>query len=492
MDFKRMATDWRIILLVVVVVLSVVALVPGPGAEGPTALSFGLELDGGTRLQLSPVGSQAEVTGIGTTPLALQSNLTEALGVPVRVIPSSQGSSSGIVEVRGNVSDTRIRQVLTSHGLQVQSISEGITFNTLQQLRDSIQTRLDEALGSGSGAQVTARRNAITQDNFIVVEVPGARRNASSIADIIRTQGRFQIQVLNEGNKTTVVYGDAIVNNQVTQPLRTQDPQRGPYYVQFELTDSGQETFARVLNNTGTLSNPNTHPLIMVFNDEEVFNGTMQPSLARSIQQGTWQGGLSVTGLNRSQANVVSISLRSGALPTPVEITSRTTISPVQGQEFKRNSLIVGLIAVLAVGATIFWRYRDVRIAVPMIFTGLAEVLALLGFAAVFNFNLDLSHVAGLIAVIGTGVDDLVIIADEVLERGEIKSSSLYEKRIKRAFIIIGMAAVTTIGAMAPLAYLGLGRISGFAIITIVGVLIGVLITRPAYGSILRELLTDN
>jgi preprotein translocase subunit SecD len=33
--------------------------------------------------------------------------------------------------------------------------------------------------------------------------------------------------------------------------------------------------------------------------------------------------------------------------------------------------------------------------------------------------------------------------------------------------------------------------LQGFAIITILGVLIGVLVTRPAYGDILRSLLTN-
>jgi preprotein translocase subunit SecD len=38
---------------------------------------------------------------------------------------------------------------------------------------------------------------------------------------------------------------------------------------------------------------------------------------------------------------------------------------------------------------------------------------------------------------------------------------------------------------------LNLGELRGFAIFTILGVLVGVLITRPAYGDILRYLLTD-
>jgi len=45
---------------------------------------------------------------------------------------------------------------------------------------------------------------------------------------------------------------------------------------------------------------------------------------------------------------------------------------------------------------------------------------------------------------------------------------------------------------MSPLAVLSLGDLQGFAIVTIVGVLIGVLVTRPAYGDVLRNLLLED
>jgi preprotein translocase subunit SecD len=61
--------------------------------------------------------------------------------------------------------------------------------------------------------------------------------------------------------------------------------------------------------------------------------------------------------------------------------------------------------------------------------------------------------------------------------------------RISRAFFIIFTAAATTIIAMTPLAYVGLGRLRGFAIVTIIGVLSGVIITRPAYGRIVRRVV---
>ena len=100
-------------------------------------------------------------------------------------------------------------------------------------------------------------------------------------------------------------------------------------------------------------------------------------------------------------------------------------------------------------------------------------------------------QVAGLIAVIGTGVDDLIIIADEVLTQGKVGAGRVFQSRFRKAFWIIGAAAATTVIAMSPLAFLQLGDLRGFAIVTIVGVFIGVLVTRPAYGDILRSIMIE-
>ena len=188
------------------------------------------------------------------------------------------------------------------------------------------------------------------------------------------------------------------------------------------------------------------------------------------------------------------IHLRAGALPAPLDLEGRGTsyfLSPSLAEDFKLYSLITGLVAALAVAGTVFVRYGDSRVAAPMFVTAITEVLILLGFAAAVGLPLDLSHIAGFIAVIGTGVDDLIIIADEVMAEGSVNSDRVFRSRFRKAFWVIGAAAATTIIAMSPLAVLSLGDLQGFAIITILGVLIGVLVTRPAYGDVLRALMTD-
>ncbi|MDZ7687665.1 MAG: hypothetical protein U5J64_02895 [Halobacteriales archaeon] len=506
-NYGRLLRDWRIWLLVVVLVFSVVGLVPlGGGADGATNLSFGLELEGGTLVQLSPVGTTVQSTGFDPQNGDNVSDEIEALvDVPVRVHPPQglegavgQGEEpdGGNIEFRGAISQDNASSAVEEAGYNVEDVSNGVVRETLEDLRDSIQLRLNERLGEGAGAEVSIQSNIFTGEDFIVVEVPGEREEDGRVIDIIRTQGEFEIRAVTDpetDNQTLITRGDGVERDSVSPPLEDRN-RPDAFQVNFQLSPEASETFRQTMIDVGA-TDPATradHPPVMYFNGEEVFRGALNPDLAQSISDGTWGGGgLSVTGLDEEQAQIVSVSLRSGALPTPIEIASSTTISPRQGERFKTFSLLIAFLAILGVGTAIYSRYRDLRIAVPTVLVGLAEVVALLGFSAVFGFNVDLAYVAGLIAVIGTGVDDLIIIADEVQERGSVTSAEVYRKRLKRAFIIIGMAATTTIGAMLPLAYLGLGRISGFAVVTIVGVIIGVAVTRPAYGSVLRELITE-
>ena len=134
-------------------------------------------------------------------------------------------------------------------------------------------------------------------------------------------------------------------------------------------------------------------------------------------------------------------------------------------------------------------RYRQKRILLPMLGTSISEVIMILGFAALVNRQLDLAAIGGIIVAIGTGVDHLVIITDEVLYEGRMPSTKVYLARLGRAFSIIFMAAATTIVAMSSLFLIGFGALKGFALTTIVGVLVGVLIARPAYGRIIKDLI---
>jgi preprotein translocase subunit SecD len=234
---------------------------------------------------------------------------------------------------------------------------------------------------------------------------------------------------------------------------------------------------------------------LTVQDDRVVYAAGVAPGLADTLRSGEFVSdpAFQINTNNISEARDLQVDLRAGSLRAPLDFTDETvfTLEPALAERFKSNSLITGLVAVLAVSLVVYLRYGDARVAAPMVVTALSEVAILLGFAAAIQLQLDLSHIAGFIAVIGTGVDDLIIIADEVRQEGEVSSARVFQSRFRKAFWVIGAAAATTIVAMSPLAWLSLGDLRGFAIVTILGVIVGVLVTRPAYGDILRRLTTD-
>lgn len=227
--------------------------------------------------------------------------------------------------------------------------------------------------------------------------------------------------------------------------------------------------------------------------------------------------------------------LRSGALPTGLEVVSRDIISPTLGRGFIHSALGAGLIAAIVVASIVFFRYRSLKVALPLLLIGLSEVIIILGVASIndsyiwggvlvfalvlvavsflkgeepdisalvgvvlipllgvmFSWTIDLAAIAGIIAAIGTGIDHQIIIADETI-RGK-KKEKIYtiKEKVKKAFVIIFGAAATTVAAMVPLVFLGAGLVKGFAITTTVGVLVGLLITRPAYGKVVEVLVGE-
>ena len=65
------------------------------------------------------------------------------------------------------------------------------------------------------------------------------------------------------------------------------------------------------------------------------------------------------------------------------------------------------------------------------------------------------------------------------------------KQKMKRALVIILGAFFTGIASLIPLWWAGAGLLKGFAITTILGVSIGVFITRPAFSEIVKLILRD-
>ena len=520
---EKLKSNWRLTLLAVILLISLfvvfsptMAPQTNVGGENATTgdrltnLQYGLDLAGGTRIRAPLIGMTAETVDIG------EESTTNVAAAVADELPDSdttdvtvrRGTINGptVEVVNPEISESQFADALDASGYSYETIRDGLTQETRDEAINVIEGKVNQAGLSGASVQQVTDGTGF----FILIEVPGQDR--SDVIDLIEERGNVRIDIYHDntddGEYTTeravLTQDDFASISNARQPDDQSPNPRVPVSIRQE--EAIAEQFQSTVVETGVAQpggatcryeeNPqNTDPCLQLVVDGEVINSFgMNGDLANSMRTGDWARSPSfvLTTTSFEEAQEIAINLRAGALPAPLAIDQGTTsfVSPTQGENFRTDSLIIGILAILTVSGVVFARYREPQIALPMILTAFSEVLILLGFAAYLGYPLDLSVIASFIAVLGTGVDDLVIIADGVMAEGDVSSNRVFSSRFKKAFWVIGVAAATTIIAMSPLAVLSLGDLRGFAIFTILGVLVGVFVTRPAYGDILRNLLT--
>lgn len=340
----------------------------------------------------------------------------------------------------------------------------------------------------------------LSGNNFMLVEVAGA--TPDDLEDLVSKQGKFEAKI---GNETLFVGG----NEDITYVARTGE-QSGIYscgayqqeeVCQFRFAISlSEEAAKRHAEITGKLDisaeNPEylSQKLDLYLDDNLVDSLFISRDLkGRETTQISIQG--SGAGLDRKEAydnamadmNHLQTVLITGSLPYKLEIVKIDTISPVLGKEFTKNIIILALIVFLAVSIVLFIKYRRIKITFSVILTMFSEAFITLAIAALIKWNLDAPSIAGIIAGMGTGVNDQIVILDEAVSNTQ---SSLKE-RIKNALFIIFGAFFTIIAAMLPLFWAGAGMLKGFALTTIIGVSVGILITRPAFSEIVKLIVKE-
>ena len=181
--------------------------------------------------------------------------------------------------------------------------------------------------------------------------------------------------------------------------------------------------------------------------------------------------------------NQLQTVLITGSLPYKLQVVKLDIISPLLGEQFVYLILLAGAAAIILVGIIIFARYRKFKMSLALLFTSFSELLIILGIAALIGWNLDLPSIAGILAVIGTGVDQQIVILDEARTGRETS----IKQRMKRALFVVMTAYLTSLVALLPLYWAGAGLFKGFAFTSIIGITAGVFITRPAFADIVKK-----
>jgi preprotein translocase subunit SecD len=474
--------DWRVAILLILVIGSLAGIYLTPpslqkGLEGN--LQFGLDLEGGSWLQME---FQSVIVAYSTDkPVGdLIDNLQKSLEADVIQIDADH------LEIRKSVSRADLEPIFAASGAKIVGYQEGVSSFTADEVKRILNDKVN-ALGMQD-----ARINLLTPTGseypqYVRIELAGV--DMETAQEIVGKQGMFEIRIQTTGNETEhVLFGDQITSVGVPQ----RDPTRQTWGVGFALTETGAQAFREAALKHGAVDNPQAHHLVMLLDNKTVYSAPLDGDLAAQLRSAPIRSLSATTGTGDAgldDAMTLEIHLRAGALPVKVDVVGSGSVPAALGEHFKTTVVLAGLLALLTVGVVVYYRYREPLIVLPMLAINLAEIIILLGIAR-FIQQLDLAAIAGLIAVIGTGIDQLVIITDEVLHEGRVPSQNLYMKRYGRALGIIAVSAATVFIAMLPLALMDLSTLRGFAIITMLGVLIGILVTRPAYGKIIMAILS--
>lgn len=329
------------------------------------------------------------------------------------------------------------------------------------------------AIGVNQTAELQSMQQAASfGNNTIPIEIynPDLGNIASVESFFEANKGRFQKVILPKNSPGVLVDNLTLMNFS----LQYDTPQNLTPVFSVSATGTGQGVIVNSWPAIGLLSSPILSPGITNGSVGQSYqiSGFAPQTLSRAAQ----------AAYATNQSTQIASILRGGALPVHVIVGTPTTIPPTLGSHFEFISAIALLAAIIAVSATVAIRYKKLFLVVPIVFTTLAELFIILSIIGLIG-TIDLAAVAGMIAVIGTGVDAQIIITDEVLITGAEHTLKL---KLGHAFFIIWADAGLLVVAMLPLLFsTTLISIIGFAESTILGVLFGAFITRPAYGAII-------
>lgn len=176
-------------------------------------------------------------------------------------------------------------------------------------------------------------------------------------------------------------------------------------------------------------------------------------------------------GFPEEEARDLSMVLRSGSLPAPLEIRSENTVGPSLGVDAINRGMTAFIFAIIVVALfmIIYYHVAGFIAVIALIMNG----LLLLGILSFFNATLTLPGIAGIVLTMGMAVDSNIIFYERIREEQE-KGRAVnlaFEGGFAKALITVVDANVTTLIAGLILWYFGTGSVRGFAVTLSCGIL---------------------
>ncbi|HUL81001.1 MAG TPA: protein translocase subunit SecD [Gammaproteobacteria bacterium] len=186
--------------------------------------------------------------------------------------------------------------------------------------------------------------------------------------------------------------------------------------------------------------------------------------------QGVFSNRFQISGLTPFEAQDLALLLRAGSLAAPIVPVEEKTIGPSLGQDNIDRGVRATIAGYLVVVLFIAVWYRAFGIIADIAL--LANVLMLIALMSIFQFQLSLPGIAGIVLTVGMAVDANVLIFERIRE--ELRNGNTPQSSIRagfdRAYSTIVDANITTFIAGFVLFFFGSGPVKGFAITMMLGI----------------------
>ena len=338
-----------------------------------------------------------------------------------------------------------------------------INNSALKQSIEIVRRRIDDV---GTKEPTILQRG----EKRILVELPGLKdpdrikkllgKTAQLNFRLVSDNSEFGVDDLISENgeilkvsKRIVMSGENLIDAQPSIQNQKNEPT-----VSFTLDRLGAQKFGRTTTD-------NVGKRLAIVLDGKIISA---PNINEPITSGN---GMISGNFTFQEATDLALLLRSGALPTPLNIVEERTVGPDLGEDSIKSGIISLITGFLLVIFFMFYKYKVFGLIANTAL--IANLLMLVGILTILEATLTLPGIAGIILTVGMAVDANVLIFERIREELKTEKSIIhaFDSGYTKAKITVLDANITTLIAAVILFAFGSGPVKGFAITLGIGII---------------------
>ena len=196
-----------------------------------------------------------------------------------------------------------------------------------------------------------------------------------------------------------------------------------------------------------------------------------------------------VTTSNNGNTVIIRLPVETGADEVPaisqkvtqilgegVSVQVPAVVGPKVSGELFMSGVLAAVLAVLAIGAYVWFRF-EIKFGTGAFITTFHDVYAVVGLFSITQLTFDLTIVAGVLTVAGYSINDTVVVYDRIREMlkkyKKLPITQVIDISITSTLSRTLITSLATMLAAASMAFLGGPVLFGFAISIVFGIVIG-------------------